>query len=196
MFFRRAVVYPHIKLTPHGEDQAHQAFMLNNLEGKTQVISSPYKRAIDTANIVHGYLNNVTHAPVAICPMVCERQFGILSSAFDEYPIKYSHELQLYNDYVKAGQEFYAPAPPGGESPIQVATRAVLAINMLSKKYDHCHNLVIVSHSGFIKATLIAYGIMAAEDYCQRIHNGSIHTFTNYMNVKAHEFIIGMGVNL
>lgn len=180
---------PLVPLTPLGENQAWCAgdtlrTMLNPwtaMERSSCAIAfSPYKRAADTAAQIKGVLEpHVTVAGYFEQPLLVERNFGILGRYPTEYYEQHKEQHALYLAHAAQNMEFFAPAPVGGESPLEVSVRAKLAVMdivALAEQLEVEH-LIIVSHSGWIKSALIGHGIWTHDQYSTKIANCSIHSF-------------------
>jgi 2,3-bisphosphoglycerate-dependent phosphoglycerate mutase len=88
----RVVQHPHIPLSPHGIAQAERLARRLACEGIAQIVSSDYARAMMTAE----HLQRATGVPLAIEPLLRERNFGDLRGTpyaelgFDMFALEYA----------------------------------------------------------------------------------------------------------
>jgi 2,3-bisphosphoglycerate-dependent phosphoglycerate mutase len=88
----RVVQHPHIPLSPRGIAQAERLARRLAREGIAQIVSSDYARAMMTAE----HLQRATGAPLAIEPLLRERNFGDLRGTpyaelgFDMFALEYA----------------------------------------------------------------------------------------------------------
>jgi len=94
----RIVQHPHIPLSPRGVTQAERLALRLAREDVTRIVSSDYARAMTTAE----HLQRATGAPLAIEPLLRERNFGDLRGT----------------PYAELGIDMFALdyAPPNGET--------------------------------------------------------------------------------
>jgi probable phosphoglycerate mutase len=94
----RIVQHPHIPLSPRGVTQAERLALRLAREGVARIVSSDYARAMTTAE----HLQRETGAPLAIEPLLRERNFGDLRGT----------------PYAELGIDLFALdyAPPNGET--------------------------------------------------------------------------------
>ena len=94
----RIVQHPHIPLSPRGVTQAERLALRLAREGVARIVSSDYARAMTTAE----HLQRATGAPLAIEPLLRERNFGDLRGT----------------PYAELGIDMFALdyAPPNGET--------------------------------------------------------------------------------
>jgi broad specificity phosphatase PhoE len=88
----RVVQHPHIPLSPRGIAQAERLARRLACEGIAQIVSSDYARAMMTAE----HLQRATGVPLAIEPLLRERNFGDLRGTpyaelgFDMFALEYA----------------------------------------------------------------------------------------------------------
>ena len=88
----RVVQHPHIPLSPRGIVQAERLALRLAGEGIAKIVSSDYARAMMTAE----YLQRATRVPLAIEPLLRERNFGDLRGTpyaelgFDMFALEYA----------------------------------------------------------------------------------------------------------
>ena len=88
----RVVQHPHIPLSPRGIAQAERLARRLAREGIAQIVSSDYARAMMTAE----HLQRATRVPLAIEPLLRERNFGDLRGTpyaelgFDMFALEYA----------------------------------------------------------------------------------------------------------
>ncbi len=94
----RIVQHPHVPLSPRGLVQAERLARRLASEGIARIVSSDYARAVTTAEP----LQRATGAPLAIEPLLRERNFGDLRG----------------RPYAELGFDMFEPdyAPPNGET--------------------------------------------------------------------------------
>ncbi len=130
-----------LPLNTLGKEQAKTtALLLKNTPLKWDVIiSSPFKRAFETCEIISqeiGYIN-----PIVTNELAIERSFG----EAEGLPI--SEE-----NYRLISENFF----PNQESELDIINRGQTFINNILNQYPG-KNILIVSHSHFIKSLLIPY---------------------------------------
>jgi broad specificity phosphatase PhoE len=106
------------------------------------VLSSPLKRAVQTATILTG----LTRKEIIIEQLCIERNFGLL----DGLPYNKIREKFPKISYIKAGNNFYSLNPPHGESLKKLHIRANNFKLKVLEKYKN-QSILIVSHQTFLK---------------------------------------------
>jgi broad specificity phosphatase PhoE len=137
---------PDPKLTDEGRRQAAEAAAKLATHGVTRVLASPYTRAIETAEIIAGYLG----IDVAIEPLVRERaafhcDIGTPRDALQRrFPaLDFAHlDEPWWHDHVALGFE---------ESEAQIHDRGRLFRQQASHLPDR-DTVAVVTHWGFIRA--------------------------------------------
>ena len=136
---RRFTSSPEVPITELGRQQALDAAHRIAIKFKPRlVISSPYRRARQTSEIIAGELG----LPIEVVNDLHERELGVLKG----------QSYDLLRDL--AGQDSgYDPKrgwlwrPEGGESYEDVRKRVIVAIEDLRRRYPE-DELVVVSHGG------------------------------------------------
>jgi broad specificity phosphatase PhoE len=136
---RRFTISPEVPLTDLGRRQAFEVARRIAIRFKPQlVISSPYRRARQTSEIIAAELG----LPIEVVHDLHERELGVLKG----------QSYDLLRDL--AGQDSgYDPKrgwlwrPEGGESYEDVRQRVIVAIEDIRRCYPD-HELVVVSHGG------------------------------------------------
>jgi broad specificity phosphatase PhoE len=136
---RRFTSSPEVPITELGRQQAYEAARRIAIKFKPElIISSPYRRARQTSEIIAGELG----LPIEIVENLHERELGVLKG----------QSYDLLRDL--AGQDSgYDPKkgwlwrPEGGESYEDVRHRVSAAIEDIRTRYPD-HELVVVSHGG------------------------------------------------
>jgi broad specificity phosphatase PhoE len=136
---RRFTISPEVPLTDLGRRQAFEVARRIAIRFKPQlVISSPYRRARQTSEIIAAELG----LPIEVVHDLHERELGVLKG----------QSYDLLRDL--AGQDSgYDPKrgwlwrPEGGESYEDVRQRVIVAIEDIRRRYPD-HELVVVSHGG------------------------------------------------
>jgi probable phosphoglycerate mutase len=112
--------------------------------GAGAVLASDLERARKTGEIIA----NAVGTSLELSSLLQERNFGELrGKPYTELaPDAFAHDNK----------------PPGGENGADVATRAVLAFEMIVKRLESVHgNLVVVSHGLFVAALLRGHATLA-----------------------------------
>jgi broad specificity phosphatase PhoE len=136
---RRFTISSEVPITDLGREQAHDAARRIAVNFKPRlVISSPYRRARQTSEIIAGELG----LPIEVVHDLHERELGVLKG----------QSYDLLRDL--AGQDSgYDPnkgwlwRPEGGESYEDVRHRVIVAIEDIRRRYPD-DELVVVSHGG------------------------------------------------
>lgn len=136
---RRFTISPEVPLTELGRQQAHEAAKrIAERFAPERIISSPYRRAHQTSEIIASELG----LPIEVVHDLHERELGVLKG----------ESYDLLRDL--AGQDSgYDPKrgwlwrPEGGESYEDVRQRVSVAIEDLRRRYPD-QELVVVSHGG------------------------------------------------
>ncbi|WP_168627239.1 MULTISPECIES: histidine phosphatase family protein [unclassified Cryobacterium] len=145
-----------IPLNDNGRAQASRAGALLARRSWDGIYSSPLGRAMETATIISDRLDLGDPTPL---PSMVERHYGEAEG--------------LTNDEVAERYPSYAPVP-GRESREEVIARVMATLSTLAKERPGEH-LIVATHGGVIRATLLAVG--ADIDRSIPITNGSIHSF-------------------
>jgi broad specificity phosphatase PhoE len=175
---RRFTTSPEVSITELGRQQAHEAAQrIAQRFAPERIISSPYRRARQTSEIIAGELG----LPIEIVDDLHERDLGVLKG----------ESYDLLRDL--AGQDSgYDPKrgwlwrPEGGESYEDVRQRVSVAIDEIRRRYPD-QELVVVSHGG-VMASLWAHltgawegahmpgncGIVLIEHEPDRVHQPKI----------------------
>jgi broad specificity phosphatase PhoE len=136
---RRFTISPEVPLTDLGRQQAREAAQrIARRFNPHLIISSPYRRARQTSDIIAAEIN----LPIEVVHDLHERDLGVLKG----------QSYDLLRDL--AGQDSgYDPKrgwlwrPEGGESYEDVRQRVIVAIEETRRRYPD-HELVVVSHGG------------------------------------------------
>ncbi len=136
---RRFTISPEVPITELGRQQAREAALrIARLFTPERIISSPYRRARQTSDIIAGELS----LPIEVVHDLHERDLGVLKG----------QSYDLLRDL--AGQDSgYDPKrgwlwrPEGGESYEDVRLRVSVAIDEIRRRYP-TEELVVVSHGG------------------------------------------------
>lgn len=140
---RRFTQNPDIPLTDVGHEQARQAGrVIRERFAPRHVVSSPYRRAFQTAEIIAAELE----LGIAIEPDLREQSFGVLAGQ--------PYEILMDEAYRYEGPRWQW-RPPEGESLVDVYARATPALDRLAQS-NLDRDVVVVSHGGVMFA-LVAY---------------------------------------
>jgi probable phosphoglycerate mutase len=163
-------------LTPEGRKQATKTG--ENLKNKniSIIISSPMKRAMQTAKIVADIIN----VPILIDSRFIEVNMGIVEGMHINYVEKKFPELYFKWRHDKSGTARFA----GGENKFEVRTRILDGLNHYSNNTRH-QNIGISSHGIAISQIMQYLGIP-----CSNVPNGAIlHISHPLSNWQYHELI-------
>lgn len=157
-----------IPLTEKGKEQAKEVGMALNHVVDPIIISSPYVRAKDTAEIIGKY--SLTFPSYQECPLIREREWGVLRQECDEFETR-EERNHLFDFYRR---------PNGGESFADCYQRAFIFFRFLVDSYRNKKetNIFIVSHGEFLKLLLMIIDSVTVEE------------FENMPNIKNCEIII------
>jgi broad specificity phosphatase PhoE len=136
---RRFTISSEVGLTERGVRQAHQvAQRIGQLFHPSIVITSPFRRARQTSEIIARHLN----LPIETVDDLHERDLGCLKGhSYDDLRALIAKDPS----YDPARGWFWKPA--GGESYEDVRTRVIAAIDQLLRRYPR-DEIVVVSHGG------------------------------------------------
>jgi probable phosphoglycerate mutase len=128
-------------LTELGREQARQAAALIRARFKPELlVSSPYRRALETAAIIG---REIAYArPPLVVVELCERDFGQLKGR----PYDAVHDDPAFRSAVEPLWK-----PPGGESLEEVRLRTAPALEKLARDFPDIE-VVVVSHGGVMTA--------------------------------------------
>ena len=147
-----------IPLTRHGVRQAAQAAKRLARSGVDVVVSSPLRRAADTAQAV---------AEAARVPLVIEEDFA--EADFGEWEgLTFAEAGQRWPDELAAWLASPDASPPGGESFAMVALRVLAGLDRLLESHRH-QTIVVVSHVTPIK-TLVCRALLAPPEAMFRMN--------------------------
>ena len=134
---RRFTSHPHVPLTALGRTQAKRvAEWIGAAARPREVVSSPFRRAEETAEIIAVHLG----LSLSLDDDLRERSFGALAGEpYDAVPRDLDPET------------YWRWAPPGGESLVEVAARAGRTLDRLARGAPE-EELVVVSHGGVMQA--------------------------------------------
>jgi broad specificity phosphatase PhoE len=130
---------PEVPLTIIGRQQAQATAteILRNFSAR-RVVSSPFARARQTAEIIAESLG----VPIAFESAICEQSFGVFAGQPYE---------SLLSDAAYHEGPRWAWRPQGGESLLDVAQRAVPAVQRIAAGARD-EDIVVVSHGGVMLA--------------------------------------------
>ena len=133
-------------LAPAGHEQARRLAKRLNDFRLTAVYSSPLVRAAETARAVAA----PSDTPIKFLPDLCETSHGKWDGlTMTEIQEQYPKEYQSF----RSRQESFVP--PGGESLAQITIRASAVVAAIKQNQKAEDNLLIVSHSGTLRALLL-----------------------------------------
>lgn len=165
-----------VALTSRGVEQARAvAARLASYGEVAGVVSSPLRRATETASVVASVLG----IDVVVDDGLAETDFGAWEgSTFAEVRSRWPAEMQAWLDDVSV-------APPGGESFVSTFARVAAARSRLTSSYPG-GRVVVVSHVTPIKALVReALGAPAQALYRMHLDPGSLTTVDWYADGPA-----------
>lgn len=161
-----------VPLLPEGREQAevaHQAFDGTVFDA---VISSPLKRAVETAAIVTG----VPSSEIQLEPLCTERSFGQMEGLTRADVERHFPQIV----YLQIGQIGYSLNPPGGESFDDLRRRAQRFWDWLLS--NHAGKRVVVSsHQNFLQQL---HGLLRSRDPYDALR-------TDVLNLELNQFHLG-----
>jgi broad specificity phosphatase PhoE len=120
------------------------------------VVSSPMKRAVETAVILTG----CAQSQLVLDDLCVERDYGLLQGLRREEVQRYADQV----DYVEVGGIRHSLNPPRGESFEALRRRAELFLDRLSKRGDAV--VIVVSHQTFLQQL---HGLMVGLDITEAL---------------------------
>lgn len=130
-----------IPLTEKGKEQAKEVGLILSDVVDPIIITSPYTRAKDTAEIIGKYSS--TFSSYQESPLIYEREWGNLREEVEKFKTR-EERNHLFDFYRR---------PINGESFADCYQRAFIFLEHLKKiKHD---NVIIVSHGEFLKVLLM-----------------------------------------
>ena len=163
-------------LTTEGRLQALRTAEKLKNKNITLIISSPMKRAMQTAKIVA----NIIKAPIFIDSRFIEVNMGVVEGMHISYVKKYYSNIYSKWRNDKTGNTRFL----GGESKKEVLTRILDGLNYYSLNSNH-QNIGISSHGIAISQIMQHLGIP-----CSNVPNGAIlHISHHLSDWHYHEFI-------
>lgn len=137
-------------LTSKGQAQAEA--LADELSGLNLdvIISSPLKRAFETAEIIGKRLG----LPLELEPRFIEGNFGDIEGKTKEELT--SDELEIFNDWIKLDPKFLDTRFCNGESKSQMQVRALSGLKHLLSLPQN--NFAIVTHSSILRVLLLHFG--------------------------------------
>ncbi|MBN2853089.1 MAG: histidine phosphatase family protein [Clostridia bacterium] len=126
-------------LSGEGEEQVKKA--ASDLESANIdiILSSPLKRAVQSATIV----SNQLHIPIREEKLLIEKSFGIFEGlTYEEIKNQYPGPFQLWEE------DWYGYEMPGGESAASLHRRCIQMKNLILREKK---NMLLVSHQGCIR---------------------------------------------
>ncbi len=153
-------------LIQEGIDQAHEVARLLVGNDYDILISSPLKRARQTAEIINTYLQ----LPLVVINEFAERDAGDLGGRlWTEVAIETQGALTLEKIHASPDHDF---SQWGGESATGIRERVMSGVNTIKEKYAD-QSVLVVTHGGVIKVMYALYG----GQFPDHVGNASIHEF-------------------
>ena len=142
-----------INLTEEGKKQAEKVGKdLKYIVNDPIIISSPYVRAVETANIIKTYIDD--ECIMFFNALIREREWGNLRDEMEQFETR-GERKHLFDFYRR---------PTGGESFADVYQRAFVFLEYLKNNFKD-KNIIIVSHGEFIKVLLMIIDGNTVEEF-------------------------------
>lgn len=126
-----------VALNETGQKQAREIAKFLSQTSFDKIITSPLKRAYDTARII----GEKREIPIKKEELLCEQNFGIFEGkTYVELQNEYPEELRMWNE------DFSNIAPKNGESFRQVRERVDKFVEKIRVQKEE--NILIVAHKG------------------------------------------------
>jgi len=153
-------------LTSAGMEIARSVGNAAGIDSADVIVSSPLKRALQTAMAVSGRLR----LPVVTDARLREISYG----DWEGQPPSSLKNTKAYERWLKDPSRH---APPGGETAQNALERAAEAVGEYFRKHDH---ILLFTHKGVIRLLYCFYTALPLEQYREvsGIPTGSITTFT------------------
>lgn len=161
-----------VPLLPEGREQAEVAHHAFDGTAFDAVISSPLKRAVETAAIVTG----VPSSEIQVEPLCTERSFGQMEG-FTRAEVE-QHFPQIV--YLQIGPIGYSLNPPGGESFDDLRRRAQRFWESLISSHAG-KRVVVSSHQNFLQQL---HGLLQTRDPYDALR-------TDVLNLELNQFHLG-----
>ena len=163
-------------LSPLGQGQARAARAALDRLALSAVVTSPLRRAIETATLA---VPPVARASQRVDDRFREQDLGAYSG------LRWDQIKDLGRDAARAWRD-HGATPPGGESAGLMWHRAVAAALELTAEVDEDADLLIVSHSGPIRALLAsARGLGPGDVRRIRVPHGGLRSIRVTPSVRA-----------
>lgn len=132
-------------LSENGQKQAHKAAEELKVHKFDRVITSPLKRAVETAEIVTG----LTSEAFIFEPDFREMNFG------DWEGLTYPEIVERDRDYARAWEMDTLNLPcQGGESMVTFHNRVIQTYEAYHETFEASDNILLVAHAGVIRSLL------------------------------------------
>ncbi len=156
---RRFCPTPAVPLTEFGREQARQAASLLQRQFRPhRIVSSPYRRAWETAEVIA----EVLQLPLEVDEGLREQDIGVYAGQ--------PYEAVLEDPNFRQ-QEPWKWRPPGGESLLDVAARVVPAAQRIATQ-NGAREVVLVTHAGVIAA--LCASALGRWDQVRHAKNGEV----------------------
>jgi probable phosphoglycerate mutase len=139
-----------LPLNQKGREQAHALALGLKDQSLAAIYSSPLARTIETARLIKAFHPSV--------PLYEEE--GLVEMNLGEFEgMEAGHWVVEHADFVKTWREKPASVRmPGGESLLEVQTRAIRTLQDIAKRYPMESTLLLCSHN-FVNLTLLCYAL-------------------------------------
>ena len=168
-----------LPLNQRGRDQGHALALALEDESVTAIYSSPLARAMETARLI-----KVFHPSV---PLFEEE--GLVEMDLGEFDgMEAEHWAAQNADFLKAWLETPASVRmPGGESLQEVQTRAMGALERITKMYPPESTLLLCSHN-FVNLTILCYALKVPLDRFREVRQET--AALNVLYKQGQQFLV------
>ena len=139
-----------LPLNEKGREQAHALALELKDQSLTAIYSSPLARAMETAHLI-----KVFHPSVPLY-----QEAGLVEMDLGEFEgMEAGRWVQEHADFLEAWRETPGSVRmPGGESLVEVQTRAIRTLQRIAKLHPMESTLLLCSHN-FVNLTLLCYAL-------------------------------------
>jgi broad specificity phosphatase PhoE len=149
-------------LTDNGLVQANNIASYFKVQPIDLIISSPLKRALNTAKICQQHLK----CPVVQYSNLMERHFG-------DWQGQYVKDIEYNKDYQKIFLQVTTHKPPNGESASACSFRFRQALMAIAKTNSQ-RNILVVTHGDILRCFLSDIGLAPTDNVLNQYNNGCL----------------------
>jgi probable phosphoglycerate mutase len=161
-----------LPLNQKGKDQAYALGLALKDEPLTAIYSSPLIRALETARLM-----KVFHPSIPLF-----KEEGLVEMNLGEFEGMEAQRWAIeYPDFLKIWMETPASVTmPGGESLQEVQTRAINALERITKHYSTKNTLLLCGHN-FVNLTILCYALKIPLDRFREVRQETATLNVLYM---------------